>query len=150
MASGGIACRPIVVGDELWFYYTGFKGVHTEFANTCAIGLAVTKLDRLIGRAPPPGASGVLLTRPFLWDGDALEINASSDNGTIQAEVLSADGGIVEGYAREASRAFCGDGLRQQMQWQDGRDMGALRGQQVRLKFYMSNATLYSFGAKNF
>jgi hypothetical protein len=45
-----IVSRPVLVGDELWFYYTGYKAVHTEFSKTYAVGLAVAKLDRLIGR----------------------------------------------------------------------------------------------------
>jgi len=31
------------------------------------------------------------------------------------------------------------------MQWTEGRDMSVLRGQRIRLKFYLSNAVLYSF-----
>ncbi len=143
-----LADTPVVVGDELWFYYTGYRGLHTEFFNTFGIGLAVAKLDRLIGRATPPGEWGSLLTRPLVCEGEVLEINASSANGTIQVEVLSPDGEIIEGYEREASVTFSGDSLRQEMQWKDGRTMSALRGQRLRLKFYMSNAVLYSFVIK--
>ncbi|NKB71491.1 MAG: hypothetical protein GKR89_30840 [Candidatus Latescibacteria bacterium] len=144
-----IAPTPVLVGEELWFYYTGYQAVHTDFSNTSAIGLAVTKLDRLIGRATPPGESGLLLTRPLVWQGDALEINSSSADGAIQVEVLSADGAVIEGYERESSLVFCGDSLRQQMQWEGGRSMDALCGQRIRLKFYLSNAMLYSFGGRN-
>jgi hypothetical protein len=144
-----IVSRPVLVGDELWFYYTGYKAVHTEFSNTYAVGLAVAKLDRLIGRATPPGEWGLLLTRPLVWEGDTLETNVSSANGTVQVEVLSEDGEVLEGYERASSVAFSGDSLRHPMQWKDGRTMGALRSQRLRLKFYLSNAVLYAFGAKN-
>tara|TARA_Y100000758_G_scaffold220673_1_gene159094 strand:- start:1348 stop:2763 length:1416 start_codon:yes stop_codon:yes gene_type:complete len=144
-----IVNRPVVVGDELWFYYTGYKAVHTDFSNTFALGLAVSKLDRLIGRATPEGEGGLLLTRPLSWQGDAVEVNVSSADGAIQVEVLSEQGEIVAGYERTSSMVFSGDSLRQQMQWKDGRTMGALNGRRVRLKFYLSNATLYSFAIKN-
>ena len=143
-----IVNRPVVVGDELWFYYTGYKAVHTHFTNSYAMGLAVAKLDRLIGRVTPPGESGLLLTRPLLWQGEALEINASSGNGMIQVEVLSEGGEVVEGFERTSSVEFGGDALRQQMQWKDGRTMAVLNGRCIRLKFYLSTAALYSFNMK--
>jgi hypothetical protein len=90
----------------------------------------------------------LLLTRPLVWEGDGLEINVSSANGTVQVEVLSEDGEVVEGYERASSVAFSGDSLRHPMQWKDGRTMGALRGRRLRLKFYLSNAVLYAFCAK--
>lgn len=144
-----ITHRPVLVGDELWLYYTGFRSVHTETSNTCAIGLAVTKLDRFIGRATPQGESGLLLTRPLLWQGNALEINASSANGAIQAEVLSEDGEVLAGYERASSLVFSGDALRHEMRWQDQHHMQALNGQRIRLKFYLSDAVLYAFCMKN-
>jgi hypothetical protein len=144
-----IVSRPVLVGDELWFYYSGYKAIHTDFSNTYAIGLAVTKLDRLIGRTTPLGEVGLLLTRPLVCEGDQLEINASSANGTLQVEVLSEKGKVLEGYEKESSVVFSGDSLRQEMQWKDGRNMSALRGQRIRLKFYMSNAVLYSFHVKS-
>ena len=90
-----------------------------------------------------------MLTRPLSWQGDAVEVNVSSADGAIQVEVLSEQGEIVAGYERKSSMVFSGDSLRQQMQWKDGRTMGALNGRRVRLKFYLSNATLYSFAIKN-
>ena len=144
-----ISGRPVLVGDELWFYYTGYKSVHTESSNTSAIGLAVAKLDRLIGRATPPGECGLLLTRPIVWDGNTLEINASSANGSIQVEALSAEGEVLGGYEREASMIFSGDSLRHEMLWKNERDLADFRGQRIRLKFYLSNAVLYSFRANN-
>ena len=144
-----IAGRPVLVGDELWFYYTGYKSVHTESSNTSAIGLAVAKIDRLIGRATPPGECGLLLTRPIAWNGNTLEINASSANGSIQVEVLSVEGEVLEDYEREASVIFSGDSVRHKMLWKNDRDLDAFRGQRIRLKFYLSNAVLYSFRANN-
>ena len=144
-----IVNRPVLVGDALWFYYTGYKATHTDFSNTYGVGLAVSKLDRLIGRSTPQGEGGLLLTRPLAWEGDALEVNGSSADGAIQVEVLSEGGEVMEGYDRASSVVFSGDSLRQRMQWKEGRTMGALGGRRVRLKFYLSNATLYSFAMKN-
>ena len=144
-----IVNRPVVVGDELWFYYTGYKATHTDFSNTYGVGLAVSRLDRLIGRSTPRGEGGLLLTRPLTWKGNALEINASSADGAIQVEVLSESGETIEGYDRAASVVFSGDSLRQRIQWEGGRTMDRLDGRRVRLKFYLSNATVYSFAMKD-
>ena len=144
-----LANTPVLVGDELRFYYSGYKSTHTDFANTYAIGLAVAKLDRLIGRATPPGETGLLVTRPLRWEGEMLEINAASGDGVIAVEVLAEDGAVIAGYERTSSVPFSGDSLRQEMQWRDGRDMSVLCGRRIRLKFYLSNAVLYSFSAKS-
>lgn len=78
-------------------------------------------------------------TNCVFWD-EAIGKYVSSANGTIQVEALSADGEIIEGYAKASSVAFCGDSLRHQLQWRHGRTMRALQGQRIRLKFYMSQA----------
>jgi len=144
-----IVNRPVLVGDELCFYYMGYKSVHTENSNAFGIGLAVAKLDRLIGRTTPQGQWGVLLTGPLMYNGETLEINAFSANGTLQVEVLSEEREVLKGYERRSCRVFSGDSPRQQMRWQDGHNMLELRGQRLRLKFYMSNAVLYSFRLKS-
>ena len=139
------ATIPIVVGDEMWFYYTGHNAVHDAPKSETAIGLSTLKLDRLIGRETAPGRTGMLLTRPFTCEGNELRINASSSNGRIQAELLTENGVVQEGYDRDSSRIFSGDSLDFQMSWKGNKNMRELRQRHIRLKLYMSDATLYSF-----
>ena len=129
----------------MWFYYTGSNAVHDALESERAVGLSTLKLDRLICRETVPGRSGVLLTRRFTCEGNELRINASASNGRIQAAVLSEDGKDLDGYGRETSRIFAGDSLSYRMSWHGEKSMAELRRRRVRLKFYMSNAAIYSF-----
>ena len=78
--------------------------------------------------------------------------------GMPTREEVARDGGIdVEWPGRSGvCIAYSGDGIhwepyvrRQEMQWKEGRNMSALCGQRIRLKFYMSNAVPYPFREKN-
>ena len=136
--------KPVFVGDEIWFYYSGCNRSHNDNGRTC-IGLAISRIDRLIGRATKPGELGVLLTRPFTCQGDELTINTTSTDGAIGVEVLTEDGEIIAGYERTSNPIFSGDSLGHEVRWQADRNLSDLRGQRIRLKFYMSNAVLYAF-----
>ena len=85
----------------------------------------------------------------MICEGDQLEINVSSADGAIQAEVLTEGGEVIAGYERSSSLTFSGDSLRREMRWQKDRNLSSLRGQRIRLKFYLSNAVLYSFQIKS-
>lgn len=88
---------------------------------------------------------GILLTRPFQCQGDELVINASCPNGWIRAEVLNASGEVLDGYGRHESVAFDGDALSHPMRWNGKPGLTELRGQDIRLKFSITNATMYAF-----
>jgi hypothetical protein len=140
-----IVDKPVFIGDEIRFYYTGYNRPHNDTQGKTAMGLATSRMDRLIGRATWPGERGVLLTRPLTCEGNQLEINTASTDGAIQVEVLTEAGEIIAGYERSSCPAVSDDSLRHRMTWLAGRDLSSLRGQRIRFKFYLSNAVLYSF-----
>jgi hypothetical protein len=59
--------------------------------------------------------------------------------------VLTEDGDIIDGFERRSSRIFSGDSLDHTISWEGDKRIGQLSQQNIRLKFYMNNATLYSF-----
>jgi predicted GH43/DUF377 family glycosyl hydrolase len=143
---GMVFCAPpIRVADELWFYYGGADGSHAGWGVKTGIGLAVSKTDRLVARKALEGRLGTILTRTFRCDGEALQINASSSNGWVQTEVLEKDGTVIEGFDRQSSVPFSGDALGQNVAWKGERPLAQLRGREIRLKFYLTNAELYAF-----
>ena len=107
--------------------------------------VARAKIDRLIGRTTQPGERGILLTRPLQVQGSELEINASSSDGAIQVEVLSEAGETIAGYERSSCPILSADSLCRQIRWKEEKSLKDLQGQRIRLKFYLSNARLYSF-----
>lgn len=155
--------QPIVRGDELWFYYTGIKyrsgGIiyvgtfpNGEFihrpgsdVDRGAICLAVLRRDGFFS-LDADDAEGVLLTKPLVWRGSRLWVNVSTQEGEIQVEVLDENGDVVrEGLSRNRSMPVTSDAVRVPVTWQEGPDLGELRGHLVRLRFFVRDAELYSF-----
>ncbi|MBQ9770003.1 MAG: hypothetical protein IJW27_07330, partial [Clostridia bacterium] len=95
----------MVNDDELWFYYAAFAGDET-LANTgsCvtsgnysngATGLAKLRRD---GFASMDG-TGTLTTEKVAFSGKYLYVNANASGGSLKAELLDANGKVIEGYS---------------------------------------------------
>ena len=151
----------LVRGDELWFYYTGIKyrggwryeGTfpHGEIVplpgyeeDRGAICLAVLRRDGFVSLDADEG-EGVLLTRPLVWRGSTLWVNADAAEGEVEVEVLNEDGAVLGDWSRAQALPLSEDGVRLEMNWNGSGDLGNLRGQLVRLRFYLRNADLYAF-----
>ena len=134
--------NPVIVNDEMWFYYGGNRTAHNK-SGTPAIGLAKTKLDRLIGARSKTDTLGRILTRPFPIKCD-LFINAEA-KGEIRVEVRSAirDKPLV-GWTAKDCAPFTGDELDEPIRW-GGKRLSDLKGKVVRLRFQLQDAILYSF-----
>jgi hypothetical protein len=137
--------KPLLVGDEMRFYYAGTNLPHNVFGES-AIGLATTKRDRLFGVTSLPDTSGRLLTRPFKVNGD-LFINAQAQ-GEIRVEIRSAvRDEPLEGWTAEECIPFQGDKLDYPVRW-GNKKLSDLQGKTIRLRFQLSDATLYAFDVK--
>ena len=151
----------LVRGDELWFYYTGIKyrgawryeGTfpHGDFVplpgyeeDTGAICLAVLRRDGFVSLDAEEG-EGVLLTRPLVWRGSSLWINAAAGEGEIVVELLDEAGNLrSSGLSRNRSAAIGGDHTRMAVDFGGG-DLSHLKNQTVRLRFHLRDARFYSF-----
>ena len=92
------------------------------------------------------GGIGELLTKPFVFEGDRLEVNfATFDQGTLRAELQDADGNAVPGFTLADAEPVSGDEIEQVLSWSGGWDVSALAGVPVRLRFELNDADLYSF-----
>jgi hypothetical protein len=105
------ACPPIQRGDELWFYYTGYRHSHVmpsllkdtglDYAQervSSALFLARLRLDGFASLRASE-RKGAVLTRPIVVDGPTLHINARTKNGEILAEIRDADSGrVIPGF----------------------------------------------------
>jgi len=134
---------PVRVGDELWFYYSGRAYRHPvdgqgREPNKGAIGLAKLRLDGFVSM-DAGDREGTLTTVPLRFNDPGLFINADAKNGQIRVEVLDEAGAAIEGLA--SGETLTKDAIR----WRAS-DLSKLRGRAVRLKFYLRNASLYSFG----
>jgi len=129
------------VGDEMRFYYGGSDTPHDRFGNN-ALGLATTKLDRLIGARSKADTLGRILTRPLSVSGD-LWMNAQA-KGSIRVSVHTEDDQPMSGWSAEDCTPFVGDDLNALVRWGD-KHLADLCGYTVRLRFHLRDAVLYSF-----
>lgn len=119
-------------------------------------GQSTARLDRYALRADgfisvhAPHAGGELITRPFVFGGDAaveaLRLNfATSAAGGVKVELQDAEGKPLPGFTLDESVELVGDDLERAVAWKGGSSIGALAGQRVRLRFVMHDADLYAF-----
>ena len=148
--------RPVAmleVGDELWIYYLG-KPTDVEMSNPSfpksqrvenSVGLAKLPRDRFVSiRAGRD--KGILLTRPLDFQGGALHVNADiAADGEIRVALVSRKGRVLRGYAAKACGPVKGNRLDIPVSWSGAPDLAKLRNSQVRLRFELRNAKLYSF-----
>lgn len=156
--------KPIVRGDEVLFYYTArdlpdkaiIPGLDQERLGY-AIGLAKMRLDGFVSMEGYDD-DGALTTRPVVFEGDRLVVNARAPEepfdastssrrpyGTLTAELLDASGRVIDGYSSADCDAFTGNDVRHVVMWNGSPDLGRLAGSPVRVRFGLTNAALYSF-----
>jgi len=103
--------------------------------------------------------SGIIVTRPFVFDGDTLTLNADV-TGWLKVGVLNLPGmamtglnvGLtnkpkkdVPGFDIENSNPVKGDSLRHFVTWKGNPNLANLAGRVVRLRIEMKNAKLFAF-----
>ncbi len=139
-----IANNPIVVGDEMWLYYTAINTTHGGALppKRCTIALAKWPLDRFVSLRAR-WAEGCVQTVPMQIEGDRLIINADASRGDLAIEVLGAGGQVLPGYARGDCATVTTDSLRHRVTWRE-HDRLPQAGP-IALRFILHNADLYSF-----
>lgn len=138
----------LIKGDELWFYYSAFKGDKrkrgiTEETNGMyfngSIGLAKLRRD---GFASLDG-TGYIVTEKLTFDGKYLFVNASAKE--LLLEILDENGNVIEGFERENCVAFSGDSCKQKIVWKGKKDLSEVCGRIIKIKFYQTDGSLYAF-----
>ncbi len=162
------ALAPVVKDDQLWIYYPGFDNLHNAPAldHHGKIGLGRLRLDGFCSLDAT--SQGYVLTKPIRFRGSSLSVNAvvhsmaeagetsnptweglfthaPGGRGSIRVEVEDEKGQVISGYEASSCKPLEGDGLRQKVIWQEKKDLAPLKGGVVRLKFILTNASLYSF-----
>ncbi|MCP4455701.1 MAG: hypothetical protein GY809_29935 [Planctomycetes bacterium] len=123
--------------DEVRIYYGGCDGKYNSYRDGYLM-LATIKKDRWAGYEALD--EGMIETAPVTCNGPGLYICADvKGGGNIQAEVIDVNGLTLKDC--KPMRTDVSDG---QITW-SGKDLEALKGSQIRLRFRLNNATLYSF-----
>lgn len=148
-SSGGIC---LVVNDELWFYYSAYGGdpkrlgaslLNGMYGNG-AVGLAKLRRDGFVSlQARFPNAN--LRTRPLLFSGSRLFINANTVGTELKVECLDEGNKVIEPFSKENCCAFRGNSTCAEISWDNDADLGKLAGQPIKLRFYLDRGDLYAF-----
>ena len=132
---------PIVMGDDLRFYYSGRLYRHAPYAgpdvgiDRSSIGFATIKRDRFVAlEASFDG--GEIVTKPVHLKGSTLHLNAKSDFGEIVVELLDANDQLL---AR--SKLMQRDALDIPVEWTG--ELARLT-EPVRLRITLKNARLFA------
>jgi len=94
---------------------------------------------------------GELLTKPFIFEGNSLELNAATSAvGQVAVELQTAAGTPIDGYTLADCMPLNGDRIAWTVPWQRGdtattNELGQWAGKPVRLRFALQDADVYSF-----
>ena len=153
-AVGGIC----TVGEnELRFYYSALRGdaerrrdvvgkqpMHRQgMYYNGSIGYATMRRDGFAGLVAD--GDGTVTTKPVLFSGGHLFVNAECLFGEVAAEILDEKGVPIAGYAAADCRQMkFADSTKRELVFAGG-DLSAFRGRTVGIRFRLHCATLYSF-----
>lgn len=137
----------VVLRDKLIFPFTAFSGIAADGSRGSytggSIGMASLRRDGFASMEAD-SVAGTLTTRPVIFSGKHLFINASVE-GYLRAEVRDLDQKPVLPFSLANSIPFTGDQTIEQMQWKGGDDLSLLSGKPVRLHFELSNGSFFAF-----
>ena len=156
------ASRFVTHGGFHWLYYEGRGDARHSHRRVSAahIGLARFERNRLIGiRRRGSKACGAVITRPFVFDGEALEVSVASADGStdtaVVVELLAGSPGDESCESDDAAARWFGvaslpiraHAAAAPVTWPErGSALHALHGQMVRVKFYVcGGARLFGF-----
>ena len=133
------ADAPIVMNDGIRIYYSGSDG-HHRYWRDGSLCLATLRPDGWAGYEPvDSGQVALVVTKPLTWQGK-LKITADSMGGSIQVTVMNSKDEVLS-----MSQLVKGEVTDQEINLSKLKQLEALIGQPVRLKFTLNKAKLYSF-----
>jgi hypothetical protein len=140
----GLCNAPVIVGDEMWMYYTASTTPHGGLApeKEQSIARAAWRIDGLAS-LQAKDKPGSIETHDFLPEGSKLTVNADVKNGSLSVEVLDATGQVIPGYDKESSVIVKQDSVKLPIRWKDKMALPARM--PIRLRFHLSNGDLYSY-----
>ena len=134
----------LVVGDKLYFYFSG-RALNDEFWDgEGSTGLAILRRDGFAsmdaGLQP-----GTLTTRLLQFEGKQLYVNADAAKGQVRVEILDQHSQVIAPFTKEASTVIETDTTIGRVHWDGASDLAAVAGSPVRFRFHLKQAHLYAF-----
>ena len=103
------------------------------------LGLATLRRDGFVS-LDAGETEGRMLTKPLILDDGELHLNADASQGYVTVSITDDIGTPLENYT---SRQVVGDQLDGKIEF--SHSLEALSGKEIRLRFQLRNASLYSY-----
>jgi len=152
--------QPIRVGDKLYFYYSGSNAKHwwtwsgdppkldpDARPPAKGVGLATIRVDGFV--SVEADELGSMTTKPFVFLGDTLIVNANAEGGTIRVEALDAEGEVIDGFSSDDCAVIMTDSVQHVLTWNKNPNCQLLQARAIKLRFHLERASLYSFEPAN-
>jgi len=138
----------LVMGDKLWFPYTGYsgqgpdanKGIYTG----ASIGMATLRRDGFAS-LNADSKKGIITTKPITFNGEHLFVNVDCPKGELKVEVLDERGNIIKHFSQSSCQPVKTDKTLVKVNWKGVEDLASLKDKIVKFRFHLSNGKLYSF-----
>jgi hypothetical protein len=136
----------IVHNDQIYFYYGGVNGPHTgrkfkqiERTSASMLGLATLRRDGFVSLDAGEN-EGQMLTKPLTLNGGELRLNVDASHGYVVVTVTDDIGTPLGHYT---SQQIIGNQLEAPVRFESS--LEAFKGKEVRLRFQIRDASLYSY-----
>jgi hypothetical protein len=135
---------PVIVGDEMWMYYTAVATPHGGLPpdRVQSVARASWRIDGLASLHAGE-KQGTIETHDFIPEGTRLFVNANVGKGRLMVEVLDATGKTLDGYGKEGCLIEKQDSVKLAIQWKKAAALPA--GIPLRLRFHLENGDLFSY-----
>ncbi len=138
-AGGGF----LVVGDELWFYFSA-RTLQKPLDGVFSTGMAKLRRDGFYSMDAGT-TEGTLQTRTVTFTGSHLFVNADTSAGQLLVEALDESGNVLPAFSKGNCNPVRVNKTLQEVTWAGGNNLATLAGRNVKLKFYLTNGSLYAF-----
>lgn len=142
----------LIVGDELWLYYSAYGGdperldknwyINGTYANG-AVGLARLRRDGFASLRPMYQGD-MTRTRKLSFKAGQLYVNANTVGSRLTVQAVDEQGKPIAGLSHEDCLGFVGNSTRAPIRWKQ-KDLVGLGDQRIRLEFKFDRGDLYSF-----
>ncbi|MCH5372584.1 MAG: hypothetical protein JJ992_01305 [Planctomycetes bacterium] len=140
----GVTNLPVVMGDQMWMYYTAITTTHGGYVprKKITIGLAKWRLDGFVSLSASSDG-GFVETVPLRYSGEHLEVNANADGGKLTVELLDEAGHTLPEYSSEECIPLRCDSVRAAILWNKHNRLP--NATPVRLRFRLQDTQLFGF-----
>lgn len=136
---------PLIVGDHLYFYFSGRKLNNVMWDSHMSTGLVRLRRDGFTSMKSDEN-EGFLLTKLITCTGQYLFVNADVSHGELKVAVLDDNGQVIPGFSKEECQSMCSENkTKYKITWHREESLPSLKNTPIQLKFYLKKGDLYAF-----